>query len=174
MGKFREYDIASKISMSEVLIKPLINHPDAVSRLAEISYQLIGRIWVPGSSIASNINKLNGHLNTDKLPIAFVAHVDAKPVGMCSLRANDGIYPDLTPWLGSLVVDANYQKQGIGRKLIEVTKNKAKELSYQGLYLFTFDLTMPEYYFTLGWRTIAKDKFMGSLITVMECKLLQD
>lgn len=157
--------------MSHVLIEPLINYPDAVPRLAEISYQLIGSIWIPGSSIASNINKLNEHLNIDKLPITFVALIDSKPVGMSSLRANDGIRPDLTPWLGSLVVDPNYQNQGIGRKLIEVTKNKAKELSFQRLYLFAFDLTVPKYYSHLGWHEIAKDEFVGSPITVMECLL---
>ena len=38
---------------------------------------------------------------------------------MCSLRGNDGIRPDLTPWLGSLVVHPDYQKQGVGRRLID-------------------------------------------------------
>ena len=157
--------------MSNILIEPLVNHPDTVPRLAEISYQLIGSIWVPGSSIDTNINKLNEHLNIDNLPITFVALIDSQPVGMSSLRANDGIRPDLTPWLGSLVVEPNYQNQGIGRKLIEVTKNKAKELSFQRLCLFAFDPTVPKYYSRLGWHEIAKDEFMGSSITVMECQL---
>lgn len=49
---------------------------------------------------------------------------------MCSLRVNDGIRPDLTPWLGSLVVDPKYQKQGIGKMLVDEMKEKAKKLGF--------------------------------------------
>jgi len=45
---------------------------------------------------------------------------------MCSLRENDGIRPDITPWLGSLVVDPKYQRQGIGNMLIDTTLLKAR------------------------------------------------
>jgi N-acetylglutamate synthase-like GNAT family acetyltransferase len=110
-------------------------------------------------------------LNDQVLPITFVALDADLPLGMCSLPENDGIHPDLTPWLGSLVVDPKHQKQGIGRMLIDVTVLKAKELGFKKLYLFAFDPTIPEYYERLGWKKIGIDEFKSHLVTVMRHEL---
>ena len=110
-------------------------------------------------------------MNDQVLPITFVALDGDLPVGMCSLRENDGIRPDLTPWLGSVVVDPKYQKQGIGKMLIDVTVLKAKELGFEKLYLFAFDSTIPEYYKCLGWSPICMDEFKSHRVTVMEVEL---
>jgi predicted N-acetyltransferase YhbS len=91
--------------------------------------------------------------------------------GRHSLRENDGIRPDLTPWLGSLVVDLEHQKQGIGKTLVDIAVMKAKELSFKKMHLFTFDPTIPEYYKRLGWEKIGMDEFKGHLVTVMEIGL---
>jgi predicted N-acetyltransferase YhbS len=90
---------------------------------------------------------------------------------LCSLRDNDGIRPDLAPWLGSLVVDPAYQNQGIGTMLIDRTKQKARTLGFELLYLFAFDRTIPEYYERLGWRKIGMDEFKGYPVTTMEIAL---
>ena len=94
-----------------------------------------------------------------------------KPVGMCSLRENDGIRPDLTPWLGSLVVSPAYQKQGIAPLLSEATQQKAKDLGFKKIYLFAFDPTIPDFYSRLGWSVIGIDEFKGHTVTVMEFHL---
>jgi predicted N-acetyltransferase YhbS len=78
------------------------------------------------------------------------------------------IKPELTPWLGSLVVDQSYQKQGIGKQLIAMTKKKAQSLGFQQCYLFTFDFTLLSYYNRLGWITIREDSFAGHPITIMK------
>ncbi len=93
------------------------------------------------------------------------------PIGMCSLRKNDGIRPDLTPWLGSLVVDPKYQKQGVGKMLADATTLKAQELGFKTLYLFAFDLTIPQSYERLGWKKIGMDEIKSHPVTVMEVKL---
>lgn len=149
----------------------LKNHPGALETLAQIWYQVLGQIWVPDVSIDRVKQRLSEHLNDNSLPLAFVALFDDKPVGMCSLRENDGIRPDLMPWLGSLVVNPEYQKQGIGEKLINATKEMAKKLDYQQLFLFAFDPTIPEYYQKLGWQKIACDEFKGHPVTVMGINL---
>ncbi len=105
------------------------------------------------------------------LLITFIALDGDVPSGMCSLRENDGIRLDLTPWLGPLVVDPKYQKQGIGKMLIDVTVDKAKELGFEKLYLFAIDPTMPEYYQRLGWKKIGMDEFKSHPVTVMEVGL---
>ena len=80
-----------------------------VDLLAQIWHQVLRSIWVPDIPIE--------HLNDDSIPLTFVAFFNDKPVGMCSLRENDGIRPDLMPWLGSIVVAPDYQKQGIGEMI---------------------------------------------------------
>lgn len=92
-------------------------------------------------------------------------------IGMCFLRENDAIRPDLTPWLGSLVVDPKYQKQRVGKILAATTILQAKDLGFEKLYLFAFDLTIPQYYEHLGWKTIGIDKLKSHPVTVIEIEL---
>jgi N-acetylglutamate synthase-like GNAT family acetyltransferase len=90
---------------------------------------------------------------------------------MCSLRVNDGIREDLSPWLGSLVVHPEYQRQGIAVKLIDAIKQTAKSLNYKELFLLTFDPTLPEYYAKLGWIDIGIDNFQNKKVTLMKVML---
>jgi predicted N-acetyltransferase YhbS len=154
-----------------IIIDLLKNHSDAIPRLAQLSYELIGKIWVSGASVDRVIERFKLHLNDESLPLSFVALDRDKPVGMCSLRANDGIRDDLTPWLGSLVVDPDYQGQGIAQKLMEAVKFKAQTLHFNKCFLFAFDPKIPDYYARHGWVKIGMDEFMGKPVTVMEVKL---
>ncbi|AFJ42898.1 GNAT family N-acetyltransferase [Francisella orientalis] len=154
-----------------IKIKLLTNHPNTIPALAHIWHEVLGKIWVPDIPIKRVITRFADHLKTQALSITFIALDGDLPVGMCSLRENDDIRPDLNPWLGSLVVDPKYQKQGIGKMLIDVTVLKAKELGFEKLYLFAFDPTIPEYYERLGWRKIGMDEFKFHPVTVMEMEL---
>jgi predicted N-acetyltransferase YhbS len=154
-----------------IKIELLKNHTNTIPALAHIWHEVLGKIWVPVIPIERVITRFSDHLNDQALPITFVALDGDLPVGMCSLRENDGIRPDLTPWLGSLVVDPKYQKQGIGKMLVDVTVLKAKELEFEKLYLFAFDPTIPEYYERLGWKKIGMDELKSHPVTVMEAEL---
>lgn len=154
-----------------ITIDLLKHHPECIPRCAEIWYEVLGKIWVPDVPVERVIKRFGEHLNENTLPITFVALDVDKPVGMCSLRDNDGIRPDITPWLGSLVVDSAYQKQGVGKMLINATKAKAKQLGFSQLYLFAFETTVAEYYTRLGWTVIGMDEFKGHPVTVMEVVL---
>ncbi|ETZ04950.1 GNAT family N-acetyltransferase [Holospora undulata] len=152
-----------------IKIELLKNHPSTIPALAHIWHEVLGKIWVPDVPVERVITRFADHLKIHALPITFIALDGDLPVGMCSLRENDGIRPDLTPWLGSLVVDPKYQKQGIGKMLIDVTVLKAKELGFEKLYLFAFDdPTIPEYCERLGWREIGMDEFKSHPVIVME------
>jgi len=82
------------------------------------------------------------------------------------------VRPDLGPWIESVVVDPKYQKQGIGKMLIDVTVQKAKKLGFEKLYLFAFDPAITDYYQRLGWKKIGIDKFKSHTVTVMEMSTL--
>lgn len=152
----------------QIKIDLLKNHPNVIPELAAIWHQVLGSIWVPDIPVERVVVRFQEHLNENKLPLTFVAFCDGKPVGMCSLRDNDGIRPDLAPWLGSLVVHSDYQREGIALKLINAIKQKAKQLGFNQLYLFTFDPTLPNYYAGLRWGKMGMDKFKGHDVTVME------
>lgn len=154
-----------------IKIELLKNHPSSIPFLAKIWQEVLGSIWVPGITIERVEQNFIRHLNDETLPLTFIALVNNKPIGMCSLRENDGIRPDLMPWLGSLVVDRAYQTQGIGKMLLDKTKQKAIALGFKTLYLFAFDPTIPNYYERLGWKKIGMDEFKGHPVTVMETAL---
>lgn len=154
-----------------IKIDLLKNHPTTIPRLAKIWQEVLGSIWVPDVPIERVEQNFLKHLNENIMPLTFIALENGNPVGMCSLRENDGIRPDLMPWLGSLVVDPAFQQQGIGKMLMDMTKQKAKILGFETLYLFAFDPTIPNYYERLGWQKIGMDEFKGYPVTVMETAL---
>lgn len=154
-----------------VSIDLLKNHSDCIPQLAKIWHEVLGKIWLPDIPISRVEERFVDHLNDNRMPLTCVAFQNKKPVGMCSLRENDGIRPDLKPWLGSLVVDPNYQHQGIGESLIDATKQKAIFLGFKKLYLFAFDPTIPDYYERLGWNNLGIDEFKDYKVTVMDILL---
>ena len=154
-----------------IKIDLLKNHPNAILPLAHIWHEVLGKTWVPDIPIECVITRFADHLNDQDLPITFIALDGDLPVGICSLGENDGIRSDLTPWLGSLVVDPKYQKQGIGKMLIDMTLIKAKESRFKKLYLFLFDPTIQEYYEGLEWKKISMDEFKSHPVAVMEVEL---
>jgi N-acetylglutamate synthase-like GNAT family acetyltransferase len=70
--------------------------------------------------------------------------------------------------LGSLFVDPYYQKQGIGKMLINATMEKAKKLGFKTLYLFTFDSAIQRYYEKIGWSIIGMDEFKGCPVIILQ------
>lgn len=149
----------------------LKNRPDCIPELARIWHEVLGKIWAPDVPVSRTDENLRRHLNTDTLPLTFVALHQDQPIGMCSLRVSDGILPEFTPWLGSLVVSAAHQKQGVAQSLIDTVKEKARGMDFKSLYLFAFDPTLPQYYSRLGWTTIGMNTCKGHPVTVMEIML---
>lgn len=145
----------------------LKNHPYAITALATIWYEVLGKIWMPEIRI-EEIESLYHEELTQDMPLTYIALDGKTPVGSCTLELNAGIRPNLRPWIGDLVVDPKYQKQGIGRILLDAGVEKAKELGFKKLYLFAFDPTIPEYYKRFGWKEIGMDKFKSHPVTVME------
>ena len=154
-----------------ITIKLLKDEQNCISELADIWCNELGKIWLPDVKKNRIIDNLNLHLNSESLPLTFVALEDDTPIGMCSLRENDGIRTDLMPWLGSLVVISEYQNRGVGGLLIQTTIEKAQQMGFDKLYLFAFDKTIPDYYQRLGWNVIGADNFKGHPVTVMDIGL---
>lgn len=150
-----------------IKIDSLKNNPQAIPVLSNIWYEVLGKIWMPKIGIEEIESLYYKELNQD-MPLTNIALYGEMPVGSCTLELNGGIRPDLEPWIGDLVVAPKYQKQGIGKMLLDVTIEQAKKLGFEKIYLFTFDPEIPEYYQRLGWKKIGIDEFKSHSVIVME------
>jgi len=153
-----------------IKIDLLKNHPEVIPELSNIWHEVLGKIWMPEIGI-EEIEFLYYEELTRDMPLTYIALDGDISVGSCTLQLNDTVRPDLGPWIESLVVDPKYQKQGIGKMLLDVTAEKAKELGFEKLYLFAFDPTIIKYYQRFGWKTIGMDEFKSYPVTVMEFAL---
>lgn len=156
----------------EIEIKYLVDCKEHIPKLASLQYEEISRHWVSGSSIETAKKRLSDHANIDCLPFTIVALDRGQPIGMASLRINDGIRPDLEPWLGSLVVSPLHRGLKVGEKLIEAIKTEAITRGYEKLYLLAFDPTIPDWYTKLGWNKIGMDQLFTHPVTVMDLNLI--
>jgi N-acetylglutamate synthase-like GNAT family acetyltransferase len=153
-----------------IRIDLLKNHPQTIPTLANIWREVLGKIWMPEIGIEEIESLYYEELKSD-IPMTCIALNGEIPVGSCTLELNGGIRPDLGPWIGDLVVEPKYQKQGIGKMLLNETIEKAKQLNFKNLYLFTFDPNIPSYYEKFGWKKIGIDKFKSHPVTLMEVTL---
>lgn len=148
-------------------IDALKKHPYAIPALANLWYEVLGKIWMPEIKMEEIESLYYEELKKD-IPSTYIALDGEVPIGSCTLELDGGIRPDLRPWIGDLVVLPKYQKRGIGKMLHDVTVEKAKVLGYDKLYLFTFDPLIPGYYERFGWKKIGIDEFKSRPVTVME------
>ncbi len=154
-----------------IKIDLLRNHPYAIPALAHIWHEVLGKIWFPELTIGEIALLTYDELNHPNETTSFIALCDEIPVGFCTFKLKEEFRPDLGPWLADVVVAPKYQKQGIGKLLIDATLDKAKKLGFKKLYLFAFDPTIPWYYARLGWKIIGTDEFKSNPVTVMEVEL---
>ena len=132
-----------------IKIDLLKNHPHMIPALAHIWHEVLGRIWFPELTIQEIESSTYDELNHQDEITSFVALCDEIPVGFCTFKLNEDLRPDLGPWLADIVVDPKYQKQGIGKMLVDVAVRQAKECGFKKLYSFAFDPTIPD---VLGGR----------------------
>lgn len=147
-------------------IYALKQKPIYLDQVAEWLYLEWG-IKTAGSSILAVKEKLKTFKNIDTIPINYVALKEENLVGTFNLMLSDPPKRrDLSPWFGSLYVEPNYRKQGVGTFLLKSAVSRAKELGIQKLYLCT--PTQQKMYAKSGWQPIDKVEFRGEIVTIME------
>ena len=153
-----------------IKIDSLKKHPHAIPALANIWHEGLGKIWMSEIGIEEIESLYYEELN-QSMPITYFALDGEIPVGSCTLQLKDDVRPDLGPWIGDLVVDPKYQKQGVGKMLLDAAVQKALALGFERLYLFAFDPTIADYYVCQGFRRIGMDEFKKHPVTLMELVL---
>lgn len=152
-----------------ITIDLLKNHPQVIPTLALLWQEHLGK-WVSDITLET-ITQWYSEWTNASLPMAYVAFDGKIPVASFSLQWDDGVRPDLFPWLGDLVVSSEYQQRGIGKKLVRFAMEVVQRMGFDTLYLFTFEKTLVEYYAKLGWCVIGEAVYQKWPVTIMKVTL---
>jgi len=149
----------------------LKNHPHTIPALAKIWQNELGQRWMPELTL-EEITSLYFKELHQEMPVTYVALQDEIPMGSCTLELDAEICPHLSPWIGDLVVDGPYQRQGIGTMLLVHMSRLAKELGFNILYLYTYDAAVVPFYQRLGWTVMGRESFSCHEVLVMSKDLV--
>lgn len=105
----------------------------------------------PALDLEETINKFKNQFTKEEgLPIGFACYNDNILVGFCTLQKNNlKKYPEIYPWICSVMIFEEYRHQGYGTKMLQEIANKAKELGYNKVYLWKDQA--PEFYKKIGY-----------------------
>lgn len=88
--------------------------------------------------------------------ISYVAEEDCKVVGFCvaTMRNKSNMVEMRTAYMDDMVVDSNYQRKGIAKKLFKTVEAEAKKLGAKRLDLMVweFNKSAIELYKSLGMK----------------------
>lgn len=92
----------------------------------------------------------NSFTKEEGLPIGYACYNDDILVGFCTLRKeNLKKYPEIYPWISSVMIFDEYRHQGYGTEMLQEIANRAKELGYHKVYLWIDQA--PEFYKKIGY-----------------------
>ena len=147
-------------------IVPIIERPDLVEQVAAWGFAEWGHLN-PGETLAQRVIRIRGKMNTDRVPMAFVALADdAGIVGTASLIFDDLEGDPRNPWLASVYVPPAHRGQGIASALVDTVEVAARRFGYSRLFLFTH--SAEALYAGLGWRALEQRVYRGEHIQVMD------
>ena len=93
-------------------------------------------------------------------------------LGVATLVDDDELpdAPEPGPWLAAVFVTPDARKLGVGSALVEHVVNRARELGYSKIYLYTEHQEL--WYASKGWSKIRDIIFLGLHHTVMQLELV--
>ncbi len=125
----------------------------------------------PNRTKAQVIDMIYTHLNTDKLPIIYVAIENSLPIGAVMLRISDMEgYPQFSPWLSSLFIAPEHRNRGYGKILMRHCLEAAKNMKFTKIYLNTED--QESWYTPMGWQSVVTVDYRGFPTTIMKKDLI--
>ena len=161
-----------------IAIDYLANCPELIDELARLSPKEWQEIYEQRQqTLEDSVKNYRERLNTDRLPLTFVAVREGlavncrELVGMVSLKFHDmDTRPDLDPWLGGLLVLPEWRNRGVGTMLMQRATEEARRLNICRLYLWTH--SAEELYHKLGWQVVERTKYFGKEAVVMQIDLI--
>jgi GNAT superfamily N-acetyltransferase len=149
-----------------------------LAQLPELVPLVAGWLWDewghlrPGSSLDALTQDIHSKLDPGTLPIQVLALADEVPVGVAMLKPHEmrDVFPDRTPWLGSVVVARAFRCNGIGAALTREIEELARRRGFTRLYLQT-EREDGGVYGRLGWQTCDRLSYHGYQANVMTREL---
>ncbi|MPY26397.1 GNAT family N-acetyltransferase [Shewanella psychropiezotolerans] len=150
----------------------LADKPKAIPQIAKWYSDEWGHISNDSSRSTSALEtKLNGYLNTDKLPLMLLATVNNQMVATAQLRFQEmTTYPETSHWLGGVYVDKAHRGKAIGQSLINGILDLARRHQVSELYLQTEDHS-GGLYKKMGWKAVEQVTYHGVKVLVMKLKV---
>jgi predicted N-acetyltransferase YhbS len=147
-------------------IAPLVERPELAAQVAAWGFAEWGHLN-PGQTLEQRVIRIQGKMNVDRVPVAFVALDDEGGIiGTAALIFDDLEGDPRNPWLASVYVPPEQRRKGIASALVRSVEDTARRLGYSRLYLFTS--TAPDLYAGLGWRPLERRDYRGEHIQVMD------
>jgi N-acetylglutamate synthase-like GNAT family acetyltransferase len=153
--------------LKNISIEFLAENEALLHPLAEIHQKVFGH-FRPDKTLTYFVDRYRAYLNTQKIPMTLIAKSgEGELLGAASLVEYDmTINREYSPWLSGVLVKEEYRKQGVGRQLVQAIELEATKLSFEDIYLFTFDRA--HFYQYLGYETLKSEIYLGIDVTVME------
>jgi len=150
-----------------VRIENLADHTEVLLELAALHIEFFSRFNAEMTP-ESRAEQLGARSRKNTIPLTMVALDRETPIGSASIVEHDlDSRMDLSPWVASVVVRSDYQRQGVGTALMKRIEKEAVKLGIKKLYLFTPDMEV--FYATLDWVVIGREIFKNRFeVTLME------
>jgi GNAT superfamily N-acetyltransferase len=143
----------------------LADHPEFISTVAGWHHGEWAYLR-PGDTIEARTARLRAECGRGGIPSTFIALSGSTVLGSSALIAHDmDTRRDLTPWLASVFVAADYRRRGIGSALVGKAVDRAAELGVKQLYLYTS--SAERLYSQLGWSVLERTIYGGRDAVVM-------
>ncbi|HQS16212.1 GNAT family N-acetyltransferase [Reyranella sp.] len=150
-------------------VVPLVERPTLAEQVSVWGFDEWGHLN-PGQTLDERRAKVQGKMNVDRVPIAFVAlDDDGGIVGTASLIFDDLEDDPRNPWLASVYVPPAHRQRGIASALVSAVEAAARRIGYDRLYLFT--TSAAALYERLGWTALERRDYRGEHIQIMEKSL---
>ena len=151
-------------------IEPLANHTHHIHEMSAAFHREWSHL-VPGKSVEWVEESFRSRVNSERLPMAFVAvNKVGDWLGTVSIKVEDLDLPDaLSPWLSSLFVREPYRNRGIGKALVEKVLEACQNLGLPAVYLYTD--SKEQFYLDLGWTLLQRQILHFSEISILKYQL---
>ncbi len=156
---------------SALTLVPLADHVGAIPTVADWLHGEWGHER-PASSAPDLAEEIASKLSRDQLPVHVLALLDDVEVGVAVLKAHEmrEVFPERTPWLGSLYVRSEYRGRGIASALVREIERRALALGFATLHLQTERLD-GGLYARLGWTAVERLAYRSLDVLVMRNEL---
>ena len=158
--------------MNSFKVASLAEHPHHWQTAAEWSFEAWKHDF-PSDTVQTYLDQyaLAASESEELLEVFMAIDSQVNLLGVATLVDDDELpdAPEPGPWLAAVFVTPEARKLGVGSALVEHVVNRARELGYPKIYLYTEHQEL--WYASKGWSKIRDIIFLGLHHTVMQLEL---